>query len=127
MDKGSKRSSMARSAVFLKAAIRTTFGTPPPVLDSVLREISSRIMEMKGAMPLPPLIITRESWLWKFRQKMEMNLGLFQECWDSLMLLWLTLGNVMTDVHKGLLLIVEDDAKARIAVCIALASSFRCC
>lgn len=58
-DMGSKRSSIVRSAEFLKAQMRSIFGIL--LLGCVLWKMCSRIMEMNGVMPLPPLIITRDS------------------------------------------------------------------
>ena len=58
---GSKRFNMVRSAKFLNAQIRRTGGTSNSSL--WLRKMISRIMEIKGVMPLPPLTITKDSCL----------------------------------------------------------------
>lgn len=58
---GSKRSNMVRSEEFLNEQIRITCGVLHFV--TVLAYISSRITEIKGVMPLPPLTITRVSYL----------------------------------------------------------------
>lgn len=58
---GSNKSSIARSAEFLKAQIIITRGTLKFGL--WIWKIISRIMEIKGVMPLPPDTITRHSCL----------------------------------------------------------------
>lgn len=63
-DIGSRRSSMVSSEDFLNAQTRITSGVLH--LYVVLAKMSSRIIEMRGAMPLPPLTITSLSCLKKF-------------------------------------------------------------
>lgn len=60
-DTGSNRSSIVRSEEFLNAQIRITCGVLH--LYVVLAKMISRIIDMKGVMPLPPLTITRVSCL----------------------------------------------------------------
>lgn len=78
---GSRSSNIARSAEFLKAQTRRIEGISVFCLDPWKR--ISLIMEIKGAMPLPPLTITSESCLksvtnacknhhnWQFKQTKE--------------------------------------------------------
>lgn len=56
---GRMRSSRVRSAEFLNAQISFTFGVLQ--FGVVLRKMSSRMIDMNGVMPLPPLTITRVS------------------------------------------------------------------
>ncbi|RRT40110.1 hypothetical protein BHM03_00054633 [Ensete ventricosum] len=60
-DSGRRRSSMVRSAEVLKAQMRRTAGVGR--FRVVLWWMSSRIMEMKGVIPLPPLTSISESYL----------------------------------------------------------------
>ncbi|KAM1817763.1 hypothetical protein EV1_001931 [Malus domestica] len=53
---GRMRSNMVRSSVFLKTDIRRIFGASLPQLLASKR--SSRMTEINGVMPLPPLTIT---------------------------------------------------------------------
>lgn len=50
-----------RSNEFLKAQIKRRLGVA--MLRVLLRWMNSRMIEMKGVMPLPPLIITSDSYL----------------------------------------------------------------
>jgi hypothetical protein len=59
---GSKRSSIVRSAEFLKAQMRRNRGIVCKFAFWLWKMIS-RIKEMKGVIPLPPLTITRDSCL----------------------------------------------------------------
>lgn len=58
---GKITSSMERSEEFLNAQISIILGILQVLVE--LKYIRSRIMEMKGVIPLPPLTITRESCL----------------------------------------------------------------
>lgn len=57
---GRMRSSMVRSEEFLNAEIRITFGILQ-FMGVLLMNMSSRMIDMNGVMPLPPLTITRVS------------------------------------------------------------------
>lgn len=57
---GRMRSSMVRSEEFLNAEIRITFGVLQ-FMGVLLMNMSSRMIDMNGVMPLPPLTITRVS------------------------------------------------------------------
>lgn len=58
---GRMRSSMLRSSEFLNAEISITLGVLQ--LGVLLEKMSSRMIDMNGVMPLPPLTITRVSHL----------------------------------------------------------------
>lgn len=64
LDNGRIRSSIVRSEEFLNAQIKVTFGSLHRKAVDI--KISSRIMDMNGVMPLPPLTMTRLSCLQKF-------------------------------------------------------------
>lgn len=63
LDIGRIRSSIVRSVEFLNAQIKVTFGSLHWKVVDI--KISSRIMDMNGVMPLPPLTMTRLSCLQK--------------------------------------------------------------
>jgi len=69
-DIGRIKSTIDRDEEFLKTQIRTTFGVLH--LKVVLRYISSRMMDRKGVMPLPPLTITRVSCLVEKKQNLSL-------------------------------------------------------
>lgn len=68
---GNKRSSMARSAEFLNTQISRTCGSLQ--LEFVLWKVISRIMDIKGVMPLPPLTNTNNSCLNKLKVNIEIQ------------------------------------------------------
>ena len=68
-DNGRRRSSIVRSAEFLKAQMRWILGVVQ--FASALLKMSSRMMDIEGVIPLPPLIRTRELYL-NIRRRIEL-------------------------------------------------------